>query len=140
MDSDPQTSDSQAVRPAHETAPGGHGVPVVVLQVQTPRGLWSETLPKDAEKRPVYPISTKVETVIADARLVFGFSEQDSQYTLFLGSAQLEPQRTLASFHITNGVLFVLSVQGGNAAGRCGAGDASAESRQAVGHSVGRNR
>jgi hypothetical protein len=71
--------------------------------------------PKDAKIRPDYAPSTKVEQVIADARSVFGFVEQDSKYTLLRGRETLEPQRTLASYEIKDGTLLVLSVQGGNA-------------------------
>ncbi len=90
--------------------------PVVQLRIQTPRGLWSMNEPKDAPKRPEYPIATKIEQVIADARNVFHFVEQDSKYTLLRGNEVLEPQRTLASYRIVeDGTLLVLSVQGGNA-------------------------
>lgn len=95
-----------------------HGPPKVQLRVQTPRGLWSMTEPALATRRPEYSISTKVQTVIDDARAVFGFVEQDSKYTLFLGQTQLDPVRTLASYHLENDVLLVLSVQGGNATER----------------------
>jgi hypothetical protein len=71
--------------------------------------------PKDATKRPEYPVSTKIEQVILDVRSVFGFVEQDSKYTLLRGREILDPQRTLASYDIENGTLLVLSVQGGNA-------------------------
>jgi hypothetical protein len=91
------------------------GRPTVHLRVQTPRGLWSIDSPPDASKRPIYPMSTKVEQVIADARSVFGFIEEDSKYTLHLGDDVLEPQRTLASYRLENDALLVLSVQGGNA-------------------------
>jgi hypothetical protein len=87
----------------------------VEIQVQTPRGLWSMTEPENADRRPNYPVSTKIETVIADARHVFKFVENDSKYTLFLGKQQLEPQRTLASYGIKMDTLLTLSVQGGNA-------------------------
>lgn len=95
--------------------PDAAGPPRVRLRVQTPRGLWSMDEPKDAQKRPEYAISAKVEQVIADARSVFKFVEEDSKYTLLLGNDPLEPQRTLASYHIENNTLLVLSVQGGNA-------------------------
>ena len=108
-------NDSQPSASAQQNEPEGHGSPELELQVQTPRGLWSETAPKDARKRPMYVAHTKVATVIEDARSVFNFVEQDSKYELFLGSVQLEPQRTLSSYHLTNGTLLVLSVQGGNA-------------------------
>ncbi len=85
------------------------------LRVQTPRGLWSMTEPLDATRRPEYEQNTKVATVIADARDVFKFVENDSKYTLFLGKEQLEPQRTLVSYHVENNALLTLSVQGGNA-------------------------
>lgn len=110
-------NDSQPSASAQKNEPEEHGPPELELQVQTPRGLWSETTPEGARKRPVYVAHTKVATVIEDARSVFNFVEQDSQYELFLGSVQLEPQRTLSSYHLTNGILLVLSVQGGNAAG-----------------------
>lgn len=87
----------------------------VTLQVQTPRGLWSKTSPPKAEKRPVYPISTKVAQVIADAREVFKFTESDNKYVLLHGSTTLDPNRTLASYHFADDTLLVLSVQGGNA-------------------------
>lgn len=102
--SNSQTSDAQTGR-QH----------IVRLQIQTPRGLWSMDEPKDAIKRPEYPISTKIEQVIEDAREVFKFVEQDSKYTLFRGTELLEPQRTLASYKIEDETLLVLSVQGGNA-------------------------
>jgi hypothetical protein len=95
--------------------PAADGQPKIQLRVQTPRGLWSMNEPKGAEKRPEYPISAKVEQVIADARSVFKFVEEDSKYTLLRGNDPLEPQRTLASYHIENNTLLVLSVQGGNA-------------------------
>ena len=88
---------------------------VVRIRVQTPRGLWSMDEPKGATKRPEYPISTKIEQVIHDAREVFKFVEQDSKYTLLRGNEILEPQRTLASYKVEDGTLLVLSVQGGNA-------------------------
>lgn len=87
----------------------------VTLQVQTPRGLWNKTSPPAARKRPVYPISTKVAQVIADAREVFKFTEVDNKYVLLHGSTRLEPERTLASYHFVDDTLLVLSVQGGNA-------------------------
>ena len=92
-----------------------HGPHIVVFKVQTPRGLWSKTEPKDAAKRPEYPVSTKIEQVILDVRSVFGFVEQDSKYTLLRGKEVLDPHRTLASYDIEDGTLLVLSVQGGNA-------------------------
>ena len=91
------------------------GQPRVTLKVQTPRGLWSETLPEHASKRPVYPISTKIQQIIDDAREVFKFVETDNKYTLLEGKTKLEPERTIASYHLVNGTLLVLSVQGGNA-------------------------
>jgi len=95
---------------------GSGGPPRLTVRVQTPRGLWSMTEPADATVRPEYPISTKIERVIADAREVFKFVEDDSKYTLLLGTKErLEPQRTLASYGIEDNTLLVLSVQGGNA-------------------------
>ena len=85
------------------------------LRVQTPRGLWSMTEPEVADRRPEYEQHTKVQKVIDDARAVFKFVENDSKYTLFLGKQQLEPERTLASYHIETDALLTLSVQGGNA-------------------------
>ena len=99
----------------HDTAGKHPGPPTVRLRIQTPRGLWSMDVPPDATKRPLYAISTKVEQVIADARSVFGFVEEDSKYTLHRGEESLEPQRTLASYRIEDDTLLVLSVQGGNA-------------------------
>jgi hypothetical protein len=93
----------------------GHGQPKVQLRVQTPRGIWTMTEPADADRRPEYPISAKTQEVIDDARHVFQFIENDSQYTLFRGHDKLEPQRTLASYGIESGTLLTLSVQGGNA-------------------------
>jgi hypothetical protein len=94
---------------------GPGGPPTVSFMVRTPRGLWSMTEPPQATKRPEYPISTKIETVVADVRDVFKFVETDSQYTLLRGEEKLSPDRTLASYRITDGTLLVLSVQGGNA-------------------------
>lgn len=94
---------------------GGGGRPTVQIKVQTPRGQWSMTEPAGATRRPEYAISTKIEQVIADVREVFKFVEQDSKYTLFLGKAELKPERTLASYQIETDALLVLSVQGGNA-------------------------
>lgn len=94
---------------------GSGGEPTVQIKVQTPRGLWSMDEPETAPIRPEYELSTKVERVNADARKVFGFVENDSQYTLFMGKTKLEPQRTLASYQIETGTVLVLSVQGGNA-------------------------
>jgi hypothetical protein len=91
------------------------GPPTVRLRIQTPRGLWSMDQPPNAQKRPKYSVSTKVERVIADARSVFGFVEEDSKYTLLHGREVLEPHRPLASYRIEDGTLLVLSVQGGNA-------------------------
>ena len=91
------------------------GPRVLTLRVQTPRGLWSMDEPKDADKRPQYAISTKVQQVINDARSVFKFVEEDSKYTLVLGKEVLAPERTLASYHLADDTLLILSVQGGNA-------------------------
>lgn len=91
------------------------GQPQVAFRVQTPRGLWSMSEPAGATLRPKYPISTKVEQVIADARAVFGFVEEDSRYTLLRGKEVLAPERPLASYQIEDGTLLILSVQGGNA-------------------------
>ena len=87
----------------------------VELQVQTPRGLWNKKLPKDAPLRPVYEKTTKIQQIIDDARTVFKFAENDNKYALFLGEKQLEPQRTIESYHLEDETLLVLSVQGGNA-------------------------
>lgn len=85
------------------------------LQVQTPRGLWNQKLPKDAKLRPVYEKTTKIQQIIDDARTVFKFVENDNKYTLFLDEQQLEPTRTIVSYHLEDETLLVLSVQGGNA-------------------------
>jgi len=87
----------------------------VELQVQTPRGLWNQKLPKDAPVRPVYEKTAKIQQIIDDARTVFKFVENDNKYTLFLGEQQLEPTRTIVSYHLEDETLLVLSVQGGNA-------------------------
>jgi len=92
-----------------------HPPRLLYIRIQTPRGLWSLDEPKDANKRPEYPPSTKIEQVIIDVRSVFGFVEQDSKYTLLRGGEILDPGRTLASYQIKDGTLLVLSVQGGNA-------------------------
>lgn len=89
--------------------------PKVILQVQTPRGLWSQTEPTEASKRPVYPISAKISQVITDAREVFKFTEEDNKYVLLHGTDKLEPERTLASYRFKDNTLLILSVQGGNA-------------------------
>ena len=94
------------------------GREVLRRRVQTPRGIWSMTEPAIAPRRPEYPISAQAATVIADARTVFNFVEQDSLYTLFLNGTQMAPERPLASYHLADDALLVLSVQGGNAAGR----------------------
>ena len=105
---DQQTSSERGdLNPAHPH--------VIEIRVQTPRGLWSMDQPPNAPLRPKYPVSTKIEQVIQDARTVFKFVEQDSKYTLLRGNEILEPQRTLASYKIEDGTLLVLSVQGGNA-------------------------
>lgn len=94
---------------------GKGGPPQVSLRVQTPRGLWSETEPDGADRRPVYPVPTKVAQVIEDARAVFKFIESDNEYALLLGKERLQPERPLASYHLEDGALLVLSVKGGNA-------------------------
>jgi hypothetical protein len=73
------------------------------------------TEPAVADRRPEYDQNAKVQEVIDDARAVFKFVENDSKYTLFLGKQQLEPQHTLASYHIETDAVLTLSVQGGNA-------------------------
>ena len=87
----------------------------VRFQVQTPRGLWNKKEPENATIRPEYPVETTIQHVIADARTVFTFVENDSKYTLFRGKEELAPERTLESYGIKNEELLVLSVQGGNA-------------------------
>ena len=83
----------------------------IALQVQTPRGLWNQKLPANAAIRPVY----EIQQIIDDARTVFKFVENDNKYALFLGEQQLEPNRTIVSYHLEDETLLVLSVQGGNA-------------------------
>ncbi|HEY9404243.1 MAG TPA: hypothetical protein VIQ24_16420 [Pyrinomonadaceae bacterium] len=104
---------------SHDKGNGGGGgqggPPQVSLRVQTPRGLWSETEPTAADRRPVYPISEKASRVIEDARAVFKFTEADNEYALLLGKERLQPERTLASYHLAAGTLLILSVKGGNA-------------------------
>src|SRR5215207_6544262 len=100
----------------HDKGNGGQGGPPrVSLRIQTPRGLWSETEPADADRRPVYPISEKISRVIEDARAVFKFTEADNEYALLLGKERLQPERTLASYRLEAGTLLILSVKGGNA-------------------------
>jgi hypothetical protein len=106
---------SQETQDLQAQEKGPAGTHIVRFRVQTPRGLWTMTEPKDATKRPEYPVSTKIEQVILDVRSVFKFVEQDSKYTLLRGDEILEPQRTLASYKIEDHTLLVLSVQGGNA-------------------------
>lgn len=98
-----------------QTGGNGHGPRRIHLRVQTPRGLWSMTEPSIAARRPEYSIETTVAAVIADARTVFQFVEQDSLYTLFLGTTPLALERPLVSYGIVDDTLLVLSVQGGNA-------------------------
>jgi hypothetical protein len=100
---------------SNQKGESGQGPKVVHIQVQTPRGLWSMTKPENAKLRPEYRKNTKVAVVIDDARAVFNFVEQDSKYTLFFNGAELAPERTLESYQVEEGSLFVLSVQGGNA-------------------------
>lgn len=101
--------------PSDERTEGHGGPPRIQLRIQTPRGLWSMTEPANAEARPDYPISTKVTTVIEDARAVFKFVETDSKYTLFRGNEALDPNRPLGSYQLEPNSLLLLSVQGGNA-------------------------
>lgn len=100
---------------ANARARDPQGPPHVQFRIQTPRGLWSMTDPAGATIRPDYPISAKIGQVITDVRSVFGFVENDSKYTLLLGTEQLDPQRTVASYKIGTNTLIVLTVQGGNA-------------------------
>ncbi|HEX8247425.1 MAG TPA: hypothetical protein VF599_04515 [Pyrinomonadaceae bacterium] len=87
----------------------------VELQVQTPRGLWNKNSPANAQLRPVYEKTTKIQQIIDDARAVFKFVENDNKYVLFFGETQLEPNRTIVSYHLEDETLLTLSVQGGNA-------------------------
>lgn len=89
--------------------------PRLTLQVQTPRGLWSTTQPPEASLRPVYPLPTKVQQVIDEAREVFTFAEDGNAYTLLRGKEKLDPARPLASYQLAENELLVLSVKGGNA-------------------------
>ena len=75
------------------------------IQIQTPRGLWSMTEPVNAPLQPGYEPQTKVEQVIADARSVFKFVENDSKYSLFFKREELAPQRPLVSYGIHDGDL-----------------------------------
>jgi hypothetical protein len=85
------------------------------LRVQTPRGLWSLDQPAEAPRRPVYALNSKIQQIINDAREVFGFSDNGNQYVLLHGDERLQPERTIESYHLKDGTLLVLSVQGGNA-------------------------
>lgn len=93
----------------------GGGPPTIRLRVQTPRGLWSMTTPEDADIRPEYVQSAKVQQVIDDARRVFGFDDSDSKYSLVKDNEVLAGERTLISYGLTHDVLLILTVQGGNA-------------------------
>ena len=86
------------------------------LRVQTPRGLWSLDQPAEAPRRPVYALNSKIQQIINDVREVFGFVEDGNKYVLLHDDKQLEPERTVASYHLEDGDLLILSVQGGNAA------------------------
>jgi hypothetical protein len=85
------------------------------ILVQTPRGLWSLTEPENAPRRPVYALNSKIQQLINDVREVFGFVENGNQYVLLHGDDRLQPERTIESYHLKDGTLLVLSVQGGNA-------------------------
>lgn len=91
------------------------GQRTVTLRIQTPRGEWNRKEPPNVRKRPIYPISTKVEQVVADVREVFGFVEDDNKYQLLNGKEPLEPQHPLSRYRLKDGTLLVLTVQGGNA-------------------------
>lgn len=86
------------------------------LRVQTTRGLWSIEQPPDATRRPVYALNSKIQQIINDVREVFGFVEDGNKYVLLHDDKQLEAERTIASYHLKDGDLLILSVQGGNAA------------------------
>lgn len=86
------------------------------LRVQTPRGLWSIDQPPDAPRRPIYALNSKIQQIINDAREVFGFVEDGNKYVLMHDDQPLAPERTVASYHLKDGALLILSVQGGNAA------------------------
>jgi hypothetical protein len=77
----------------------------VDIKVQSTRGTKEFSFDKE----------TKVETVIADAVKAFGFASGD-KFELMLASdptKPLEPQRTLASYHITDGTVLILTAVGG---------------------------
>jgi hypothetical protein len=114
-DSQTETKSRETPKSKPESPGDKQGPPRVTLRVQTPRGLWSATEPASASKRPNYPISTKIETIIADAREVFSFVESDNKYVLLHGTERLAPERTIASYRLEDSTLLVLSVQGGNA-------------------------
>lgn len=86
------------------------------LRVQTTRGLWSTKQPPDAPRRPVYAPNSKIQQIINDVREVFGFVDDGNKCVLLHDDKQLEPERTVASYHLQDGALLILSVQGGNAA------------------------
>jgi len=88
----------------------------VSLRVQTSRGLWSIDQPPDASLRPIYRPNSKIQQIINDVREVFGFIEDGNKYELLRDDERLEPERTIASYHLKDGTLLILSVQGGNAA------------------------
>jgi hypothetical protein len=102
-----KTLQPEEKRPQHQS---------LSLRVQTTRGLWSIEQPPDATRRPVYALNSKIQQIINDVREVFGFVEDGNKYVLLHDDKQLEPERTVASYHLKDGDLLILSVQGGNAA------------------------
>jgi hypothetical protein len=77
----------------------------VEIKIQSTRGVKEFTFPKE----------TKIADVIAEAVRAFGFAPGD-RFDLVLASKPdevLQPQRTLVSYHITDGTLLVLTAIGG---------------------------
>lgn len=62
-----------------------------------------------------FPKATKIAEVIAQAVTVFGFAPGD-KFELVLATKPgepLQPERTLVSYHITDGTVLVLTAIGG---------------------------
>ena len=75
------------------------------IKIQSTRGTKEFSFPKE----------TKIAEVIAKAVTAFGFAPGD-KFELVLGTKPgepLQPERTLVSYHITDGTVLVLTAVGG---------------------------
>lgn len=75
------------------------------IKIQSTRGAKDFSFNKD----------TKIETVTADAVKAFGFAAGD-KFELVLATKPeepLKPEHTLASYHITDGTVLILTAVGG---------------------------